>query len=180
MNPSKNITSHLVFALIYFVLLTLLKGWLDLLYIPFWIGALVGTFLPDVDHLIYVYFLRPHELASQRVIHSIQDNHNIKQTLSVLNSTAGERTKLIFHTALFQIVFLFFTFFVVSSSSNLFGRGLVLAFSLHLLADEFVDVFKTGNLSVWFKGLAVNLDQKQTVFYWSAILLMLVYFGFVI
>lgn len=48
------------------VLQTILSFW------PFWLGALIGTILPDIDHIIYVYFLRPYEVTSQRINYMAQ------------------------------------------------------------------------------------------------------------
>ncbi len=179
MNVTKNLLTHFIFAVGYFVLLTFFKQWFSLDYAAFWIGALVGTLLPDIDHLIYIYVLRPHELTSQRAVRMLSKG-DVQRTFSLLSSTGEERKKLIFHSALFQIVFVLFAFFVVSSSANLFGRGLVLAFLLHLAVDQFVDLMQSSSLDRWFEGLTIKLDKQRSTFYWVAHLLLIFYFGFVL
>ncbi len=99
----------------------------------------MGTLLPDLDHILYVYLLRPQEYVSQRFNHMI-GQRDLWGSLSLLAETRNERTKLIFHTALFQVIFLVFAFLVVTSSGSVLGRGIVLAVVLHLIVDEVVDL----------------------------------------
>lgn len=84
----------------------------------------------------------------------------------LLYKTRGERNELIFHTIFFQLIFFVLTFWMLSSSGSLFGRGMVLAFALHLLIDQAIDLTELGNLGNWFTNLPVILDLKQTKIYW--------------
>jgi len=139
----------------------------------------LGTLLPDVDHLIYVYFLRPQESVSQEAV-GLMGKRDLKGAFSLLASTRTQRSNLIFHTAFFQVLFFAFTFFVITSSGSLLGRGLVLAFSLHLLIDQFIDLTETGNLATWFKELPLEFDQEQMRWYLIAVLIILLIFGFLL
>jgi hypothetical protein len=142
-----------------------------------WFGGILGTLLPDIDHLIYIYFLRPHELTSQRVA-SMLGKRELMKTLQLLAVTRAERTKLIFHTAYFQLLFLVFAYLVITSSGSILGRGLVLAFSLHLLIDQAVDWMETGGLANWFRQIPVQLEREQQRWYMVAALAILLFFGF--
>lgn len=164
----REIFIHLSFLASFFIFISLFKGWMSILYWPFWIGGIVGNFLPDLDHLIYIYFLRPHELTSQRVSYMLSKREVLK-SLSLLARTRSERTSLIFHTAGFQLIFLVLTFLVVTSSGSLFGRGLVLAFFLHLLVDQAIDLMEGAERN-WFGGWG----------YWFIMLLVLLIFGFLL
>ncbi len=170
---------HFSFLLSFFILITLFKRWFDLSFWPFWIGGLVGTLLPDIDHFLYVYN-NPQELTSQRVNYQV-GKREIWSTLDLLAATRNERAGLIFHTAFFQLIFVILTFWVISSSGSLFGRGLVLAFSLHLVIDQFTDLMQTGALTNWFSQInfpPIGQDKTKLTFYWIANLLALVVFGF--
>lgn len=162
---------------LFFLLISLARKWIDPAFIVFWIGGAIGAILPDVDHLIYVYFLKPHELTSQRAVR-MMSRGQLFSTFSLLAGTRAERTQLIFHTAMFQIIFAVFTFFVVTSSNSLLGRGLVLAFSLHLLVDQYLDFQQLDSINHWFKNLKFNLDRDKTVFYWAGFAILLVLYGF--
>jgi len=163
----KRATVHLAFGIGFFVLVTLFKGWFSLVYLPFWVGALVGVFLPDIDHLIYVYALKPHELTSQRVSRMVE-NGRPRDVLRVLAATGGEREKLVFHAALFQIIFLVFAFLVVSSSGSLLGRGIVLGFLLHLLIDQLRDFKEKNTIDHWFHNVNLRPTQEQAKIYLAA------------
>lgn len=139
----------------------------------------MGTLLPDVDHLIYVYFMRPHEVTSQRVDSLVQKGQ-INKTLNLLYITREERAHLTFHTAHFQLIFLALTFLVLTSSGSIFGTGIVLAFSLHLLVDQVIDFMELGNINTWLEKMSIHLDRKQQIWYMVAIGATLLIFGFLL
>jgi hypothetical protein len=168
---------HFSFLISLFILISLVKGWLNLSYWPFWVGGLVGNMLVDVDHFIYVYFLRPHELTSQRVNYMV-GKRNLLATFDLLAKTRRERKDLIFHTILFQLVFLVLTIFILTSSQNLLGRGIVLALSIHLLVDQLVDIVEEGNLDTWVKYLPLDFsaDGQKIYFYVMAFVVLFISF----
>ncbi len=175
----KEIFVHFAFLISFFIIISVLRKWFMLSYWPFWAGGIVGTILPDVDHLIYVYFLRPHELTSQRVSQMLS-RRDIKGIFSLLADTRSERTKLIFHSAFFQGIFLILTFLVVTSSGSIFGRGLVLAFFLHLAIDQLVDFVEVGNLDFWFESLNISVDKEKSRLYMAGVLFVTLIFGFLL
>lgn len=172
----KEILLHTLCAIALFAAITLLKSWFNISYWPFWAGALIGTILPDIDHILYVYFLRPQELNSQRAVYTIQ-NGGLFRTWQFLATTRAERKGLIFHTAHFQIVFLIFSFLILTSSGSLLGRGIVLGFLLHLIVDQGVDFWYSNSLQNWFSKLPITLDKNQTTYYWVANVLILLIFS---
>lgn len=175
----KQLLIYYVSFIVFFLLISLSRGLFETPFIAFWIGGAVGAILPDIDHLIYVYFLRPHELTSQRATRMMAQG-KVMDTFSLLASTRSERTSLIFHTVVFQLMFYAFAFFVISSSSNLFGRGIVLSFLLHLLIDQYLDFQQLGSISHWLKNIEIKLDRDKTVFYWAAAGLLLILYGFIL
>ena len=175
----KELLIHFSFLVSFFIFVSIVKGWLTFSFWPLWLGGLVGSLLPDADHLIYIYLLRPHELTSQRV-NQMLGKRRFSDSLRLLAETRSERTKLIFHTATFQLIFLVLTFLVVTSSASIFGRGLVLAFYLHLLIDQAVDLVETGSLDNWFRELPVTLNSSQIKGYWLIMLFVVIIFGFLL
>lgn len=129
--------------------------------------------MPDLDHLIYVFFLGPQELTSQRVSF-LWGKGEYKRLIELLYETRGERKGLIFHTIFFQAIFLILTFWMMSSSSSLFGRGLVLSFALHLSVDQLVDIYETGSLGNWTKFLPIDLDSRKSKICWTVGMLLVV------
>ncbi len=172
----KEILIHFLSAIVFFALLSLVRNWLNINYLPLWIGALLGTILPDVDHLIYIYYLKPYELTSQRAIYGVQKGR-LWETLNLLASTRQERKELIFHQNYFQIIFVVFAFLILTSSSSLIGRGIVLGFLVHLVVDQFVDLMKLGNIDNWFTKFNFHLDKQQQTFYFIGNLLVVLVMG---
>ena len=162
---------HFSFWLFYFVLIAIVKHFLTLSYWPFWVGGVLGVFLPDIDHIIYVLSVGPQELTSQRLNYLWQKKEYLRM-IQLLYETRGERKGLIFHTIFFQIIFLVLTFLVISSSSSLFGTGLALSFALHLSVDQIVDIVDMGSLGNWTKYLSITLDKTKSEIYWITALLL--------
>ncbi|MFI5241188.1 MAG: hypothetical protein ACHQUA_02010, partial [Microgenomates group bacterium] len=88
---------HLSVFFAFFALATLLRQFFSLSYWPFWLGGIVGTFLPDIDHFIYVFFIQPQDLTSQRV-NFLLNKQELRRVITLLYETRGERTGLVFHT----------------------------------------------------------------------------------
>lgn len=168
---------HFAFWLSFFIFITLVKGYTSLVYWPFWLGGIFGTLLPDLDHIIYFYFVRPSDLSSQR-FNFLAQKHEIKRMLTLLYETRGERRGLIFHSVFFQIIFLVLTFWMLSSSSSLFGRGMVLAFALHLSIDQLMDLTDVGSLENWVKMFPLKFDLKQAKIFTFASIFLVCLFGF--
>jgi hypothetical protein len=175
----KEIFIHFPFLISFLILITVLKGWLSLTYWPFWVGGVLGMVFPYLDHILYVFLLRPYELTSQRVINLVQ-RKDIKNALKLLVDTKEERRDLIIHTLYFEIIFAILTFFVVTSSNSLLGRGLVLGFFLHLIIDQFKDMQNVGNLDRWFKGFNVSLDKKTGLYFILGGIVLFIVFAFVL
>jgi hypothetical protein len=173
----KDLVIHFSYLVVLFVLVSLVKRWFAFSYAPFWLGGILGTILPDIDHLLYVYIIKPDSPSSARVI-SQMTKGNLLKNLDYLASTRHERTGLVFHTALFQIIFILFAFLVVTSSGSLFGTGIVLAFSLHLIIDQVIDIMDRGTISHWFANIAFKLDKRQERWFIGVNALTLLLLGF--
>lgn len=134
----RKIIAQFIYFFPFFILASFFRGYFKtpLPLVGFWIGGVVGLFLPFSDHLFYIFVFRPYELTSQR-IKTLMLQKQYKEAIKLLADTAGERNYLIFHTMNFQFIFMILAFFVISSSANLFTQGLVLSFLLHLFIFNF-------------------------------------------
>jgi hypothetical protein len=173
----REIFIHLSFWFCFFVFVSLAKNFLSISYWPFWVGGLLGVILPDIDHLIYVFFMNPQDLTSQRVSFLLRKKE-IKRVVSLLYETREERNGLVLHTFLFQIIFLVLTFLIVTSSDSIFGRGLVLSFSLHLMIDQLIDLVDLKDLRNWGRVLPFELDLLKSKIYLGASFLLICVMGF--
>lgn len=166
----KEITNHLIYFAGYFIFLTIVNSLYSLSYWPLYIGGLVGLFMPNIDHLLHIFVLRPQELTSLRVT-ALLRSKQIKEAITLLYDTREERKELMFHTVLYQLIFAVLTFWVVSSSGNLFGRGLVLSYYLSLV------IF---NLKKFVNKELIFGDADQTRIYFAAQVILLFVFGLLV
>jgi hypothetical protein len=175
----KELKTHFTFVIAFFIFISLFRGWFELIYLSFWAGGLIGTILPDIDHLIYVYYLRPQEVTSQKIVSLISKRESLA-SLTLLADTRSERKHLIFHTFHFNLIFILLSYLILTSSGSLLGRGIVLAFSLHLLLDQIVDLMETGDLANWLRQVNISLSLEQKRYYLIGNTLVLLFFGFLL
>lgn len=132
----KSIINNLTYFFLYFIFITLINKLFSFSHILLYLGGLVGLFLPNLDHLLYVFIFRPFELTSQRIKLLINEKR-YKEALILLYQTKEERVDLIFHSLNFQIIFTILTFWVISSSGSIFAKGLVLGSLLNLFNKKY-------------------------------------------
>lgn len=168
---------HFAFWFSFFILISIFKHYLNISYWPFWLGGAIGVILPDIDHILYVYFIKPTDLSSQRVNYLV-NKKQLWRSVQLLYETRNERNGLIFHTIFFQLIFLVLTFWMMSSSASLFGRGLVLSFALHISIDQLVDLVDMKNLSNWLKFVPITLDLTKSKIFWATGILLVSIMGF--
>jgi hypothetical protein len=157
---------HFSFWFFFFVVIAVINKYFALPYWSFWLGGLVGIVLPDVDHLIYVYFIKPTDLTSQRISYLL-NKKALLRSVELVYEAKEERKGLIFHTIFFQLIFFVLTFWMLSSSGSYFGKGLVLSFILHLSIDQLKDLNDSKSLENWFTNLPFKLDLAQSKNYWK-------------
>jgi len=138
----------------------------------------LGTFLLDLDHLLYWFFSHPEKQDSQYA-KVLLKTRNYRGMYALLQRTHQAHTRLTFHTALFQLVLLALAFYVLTSGGSLFGSALVMAMNLHLLKDEWFDYLsgKRETLADWLfwqiKGVAVEKYLRLYLAGVSAVFLLL-------
>ena len=106
-----------------------------------WTGGLIGTFLLEIDHLFYVLVSDPDDGVGKQVKQLFNENR-FKEIFFLLYQTREQRKKLPFHSALFQPLFYVVCFFVLTSTGNSLGIGLVMAAALQLLWSEISHLLK--------------------------------------
>ena len=149
--------------------------WYDFVFLFF--GLLWGSFLLDVDHLIYWFFLKPN-LEESELAKSAWKRGDYKSLLKLLESTHENHINLVFHHYFFQIVITLISFFVFTSSSGIFAKAFLLAINIHLLVDEIKD-FKNNpeHLKLWlFARETKQLPTESLKYYLLTFLVVNVFF----
>ena len=101
MLKNKEIRSHLILTGVYCLALlpfVVFQWRLSMLF--FLVGAFLGTFILDLDHLVYAFYQNPEEESSQRIREAFK-RRDWKGLVQVLEECHQEHTELVFHQAVF-------------------------------------------------------------------------------
>ncbi len=169
---------HILYLVSFFLLISVLREWFGLVFIEFWVGGIVGTFLPDIDRILYVYVIGPDTAVAKQVSGMVEQKKSTEK-ITALSSANIDKKDLIFHSARFQLIFLLFAFWIISSSNSLFGWGLALAFTLHLLVDQAIDLMRGDDLSTWFRDVPFEIDADQRKLFFGVNLVILLFLGLI-
>lgn len=163
----KEILFHSGSSFVYLVLITLLGRHFNWEILWFWLGGVIGTFLLDLDHLISIYTT---EFNSERatLVRGEIERKRYKEAFKILILRHKELTQGVFHNALFQIVFLIFCFYILTTSVSLIAKGLVMAAALHLLVDEMMDFKNFKNWFFW--NIKRQIEDKEQKIYLGAVI----------
>ena len=134
------IISHFLLTIIYFLLVSVFRGRFDVSLVWLWLGAFLGMFLLDLDHIIY-WFVTNSEEEDSRQARALFKTKNYKGMYLLLKRVHETHRHLIFHTATFQVVLLILRFYLLTAGGSVLGSALVLSLNLHLLKDEWFDFF---------------------------------------
>ena len=124
------------------------------------LGTLLGSIILDADHLIFWYFLKPN-LEESRIAKTTIRNYDLKSLIRLIHASHQTHHNLIFHHYFFQSILALFTFFIFTSTNNLFVISLVVSLNLHLLIDEYIDFF--ANPKILQKWLFAREDTQLPI-----------------
>lgn len=161
MVPKNENFSHLLVTFVYFLLVSVSRWQFDFGLIWLWLGAFLGTFLLDIDHLIYWFITHPEEEDSIEAEKIVSDKMRVtkgfdrikeivKESYELLQRFHHSHTRLIFHSVVGQAILFILAIFVLTSGGSIFGSSLIMAANLHLLKDEWTDFGKNkDHLADW-------------------------------
>lgn len=135
-------------------------------YIFLLFGLGLGSLFLDIDHLIYWFYLKPNTEES-RTAQSIIKSKKFISAVRFLNQTRKNHTSLVFHHFFFQVILALISFFVYTSSKNIFILSFLLALNVHLLVDEVEDfIYNPKHLQDWlFAREEKQLPIEQVQYY---------------
>ena len=173
---NKPVKKRLLVAAGWLALMTLLRwrfylplGRQTLELIVFWLGGLVGTFLIDLDHWLYLLVIHPNHPGTLK-LKAFLSQKQYQNAWNFFYQTRPERRRLAFHSALFQPAFYVLIFFVVTSTTNQFGVAMVMVMALQLLYEELSLLLsdQDDQLRLWlfwqFDGQITHKQQKIFVY----------------
>ncbi len=127
--------AHLPMAIGYGVLVLLINaGWNDPLNWLLWVGGVVvGVLVLFADRIVYTYSY-PGAQISQQFAWYIKEKKYLS-ALELLDLRRLEQERLSFRSALFMAIWVPLSFFALTSTTGLFGKGVVMGLMLHILMD---------------------------------------------
>lgn len=137
------------------------------------LGAFFGTFLLDTDYLIYAYFLEP-EKSFSKTLRGFIRHKDYAGAINHIYYNKDEVREKTLNSVLFQIVLAGAALFVVSSTSSLFIKSLVLsafANSIYKMAMYYFD----NKADQWFWSLKKVPTENGILVYGLILVLVLVY-----
>lgn len=167
------VLSHLPIGLYYALAVFVLTGgwwplsWHVLNYLWWVLGVLVGVVLLFLDRFVYTYSY-PQEQLSQTVAHHLKEK-DYKRAMEILDARREEQNKLTFRSALFMVVWAPLSFFALTSTSGLFGKGVVMGLMLHILYDAWrmqkTSPSRLNERLFWQIGRKIK-HEEQLLFMW--------------
>lgn len=168
------VAAHLPMALVYSLAIFLVRSqwWQfdfgNLVHWVWWVaGVVIGVLVLFMDRVAYTYAY-PAEQLSQTFTWYVKERKYLS-ALEVLDSRRMEQERLTFRSALFMIVWVPLSFFALTSTVGLFGKGVVMGLMLHILTDAWkLQKENPQRLHVrlfWLIKRVVTPEERQ-VFLW--------------
>ena len=130
------LASSVIFILVSIFLVIFKVESIKLFYL--FLGISIGSFILDIDHFIFWFFLKPN-LEESRLARTAVQNYDFKAVYRLLKTSHQTHYNLIFHHYFFQVILVLFSFFIFTLTKNIFVTSLVVSINLHLLIDEIID-----------------------------------------
>lgn len=157
--------------IIILIALTGTRNILEIIYIS--IGAFLGTFLLDLDYILYAYWMEPKKEFSRNLTAYIK-HRDFKNALIYIKTHKNDIPDKTLNSALFQIVFVLFAVFIINSPNNTLIKVLTLstiANSLYRMAEYYFE----NRINYWFWSFKNKPSKKGFIFYTIGVLLVLTY-----
>ncbi|MGI5828328.1 MAG: hypothetical protein ACOX6V_04900 [Patescibacteria group bacterium] len=152
-----------------------LEVWLPVIL---WLaGGMFGYVVLSLDRIIDIYITHPNTKLAGYVKQLVSQGW-YRQAWQVIQANKHLQPRLVFHSVLFQAIWVFLALFTVTSTFQLFGQGFVLGLGLHLLLEEWQEYNKDKEkLKQWlFWQLNLTLSDRDVKWYLLAISILITTF----
>jgi hypothetical protein len=172
----KEIKIYSAVLIVYLVIISFLRWELNWRVLLLWLGGFVGLALYNLDHLAYLLWQAPEDSAAIE-FRQLVSQRRFKEGLFLLIKTADQRKRLVGHSVIFQGVLVALTFFAVSSTASLLGKGLVMGLFLYSLINQALLLLAGHDLSSWFWQVQTRLSKTGEAFYFLILVIIFFYFS---
>lgn len=136
------------------------------------LGSFVGTFLLDLDYIIYAYFTDPEKEFSKSLRSFIKHNDYAGAASHIMHNKDSIEDKTL-NSALFQIVLAGVSIFTMASAAGIFIKALVIstfANSIYKATDQYL----AGKGKEWFWALKTVPNKNGFYTYVAVMVLVLI------
>jgi len=132
------------------------------------VGGVIGWNLPILDYFVYIYFTHPEEEISKGLKNQLRSG-TIFNSLRLIDKNRDSMPHLGFRSALFGAAWVILAFFAVTSSASYFGKGVVMAVGLYLLAEQWDWQLRNPaklNSQLFWQVKRVVSQEEQKYYLW--------------
>lgn len=136
---------------------------IDILY--WWLGGVIGFLFVFCDRLIYELVTNPGRTMNTKIKQLFGEGRLVRGMVAILGERERE-DRLMMRSVLFLAIWVVLAFWVVSSVSSMFARGLVMGLGTHLVFDLLWEYSKNKEgINDWFWQIkrVVNENEKRMV-----------------
>lgn len=139
------------------------------------LGMVLGFLLVFGDRVLYAMVTNPRDGLSLRFSEEMKNGQWL-DAIKMLLSERSEQKELAMRSVLFVFVYLIMGFFMMSSSQNQLGKGLVLGLGLHLMFDMTSDfVYDKQRFNLWFWQIKRQLPEMEKRVCWVGSMLVFLF-----
>lgn len=153
------------------IAITVLRTPVNLVLIS--IASIAGTFVLDLDYIIYAYFLDPDKPFS-KTLRGYLNSKDFSNAISHIYYNRSDVKEKTLNSVLFQIVLAGVNLIVLSSTSNIFFKAFTLSVfvnSIYKMTDYYFD----GKAEEWFWELKNAPDKKSIILYTIVLIISIIY-----
>lgn len=137
------------------------------------IGCFLGTFILDLEYVMYAYILEPNTEFAKSVVGYIK-HKDFGGLIGFVNTHKSEVTDRALNSALFQAILVPIAIFAVYASQSLLIKALILstfASSIYKLIESFFE----GKTAEWFWAMKVKPTKTGVIGFIMFLVLVLIY-----
>jgi hypothetical protein len=137
------------------------------------LGCMLGTFVLDMEYVIYAYFLEPEKDFSKTLIAFVKhkDLNNAAQFIYYHKDEFKDKS---LNSAIFQVVMAAVSIFVVSATTSFFIKALVLSIFASTLY-KFAESYFENKTAEWFWTFKSKPNKSGLIIYSLLIITVFVY-----
>ena len=136
-------------------------------------GAMIGTFILDLDYIIYAYFLEP-EKGFSKSLRGFIEHRDYSGAIHHIYYNRSEVKDKALNSFMFQIFLAGAVLFAVSATSSLLVKALIISIYANSIY-KMVDYYFDGRSGEWFWALKKTPNENGILTYSIILVLVLVY-----